>query len=168
MLTRSRAAAAAAVALLPLTAVGAYAAGHAAQDTAPTAKRVDLALLENPAGAKGRTLGLSRVTIPPHTALPLHKHPGNQIASIERGTLTYTVKTGAVEVYRGPATVDAKPVRVVKAGQTAQVRAGEWVVESPGDVHVGANRGSKPLVILLATLFPNGAPSSITVDPNGS
>jgi quercetin dioxygenase-like cupin family protein len=161
---RTRLVAAVVVALLPVTAVGAYAAGHAAQDTAPTAKRADLALLENPAGAKGRTLGLSRVTIPPHTELALHRHPGNQIASIQRGTLTYTVKTGTVEVYRGTATVDAKPVRLVKAGQTARVQAGEWVVESPGDVHIGANRGSKPLVILLATLFPNGAPSSITVE----
>jgi quercetin dioxygenase-like cupin family protein len=164
VLTRSRLAVAAAVALLPVTAVGAYAAGHAAQDAAPTAQRDDLALLENPAGAKGRTLGLSRVTIPPHTELALHRHPGNQIASIQRGTLTYTVRTGTVEVYRGPATVDAKPVRRVKAGQTARVHAGEWVVESPGDIHIGANRGSKPLVILLATLFPNGAPSSITVE----
>jgi len=165
---RTRLAAVAAVALLPVTAAGAYAAGHAAQDTAPAAKRVDLALLENPAGGKGRTLGLSRVTIPPHTALPLHEHPGNQIASIQHGTLTYTVKTGTVEVYRGAATVDAKPVRLVKAGQTATVRAGEWVVESPGDVHIGANRGAKPLVILLATLFPNGAPPSTVVDDGGS
>jgi len=154
--------AATAVALLPATAVGAYAAGHAAQ-TAPTAKRVDLAMLENPAGGKGRTLGLSRVTIPPHTALPLHRHPGNQIASIQRGTLTYTVRTGDVQIFRGPATADAKPVRVVKAGQTAAVHPGEWVVESPGDVHFGANRGGKPVVILLATLFPNGAPPSINV-----
>ena len=164
MLNRSRVTVAATVALLPATAAGAYAAGHAAQDRAPTAKRTELALMENPAGAKGRTLGLSRVTIPPHTALPLHRHPGTQIASIQRGTLTYTVRTGSVPIYRGPATVDAKPVRVVKAGQTATVRAGEWVVESPGEIHIGANRGSKPLVILLATLFPNGAPASITVD----
>ena len=164
MLNRSRLAIAATVALLPVTAVGAYAAGQAAQDPAPTAKRADLALLENPAGAKGRTLALSRVTIPPHTALALHRHPGAQIASIQRGTLTYTVRTGTVAVYRGPATADAKPVRVVKAGQTARVHRGEWVVESPGDIHVGANRGSEPVVILLATLFPNGAPASIPVD----
>ncbi len=160
---RSRLAAVAAIALLPVTAAGAYAAGRAAQDAPPAAKRTDLALLENPAGARGRTLGLSRVTIPPHTALALHRHPGNQIAAVRRGTLTYTVRTGTVAIYRGPATADARPVRLVRAGQTARVHAGEWVVEAPGDVHFGANRGDTPVVILLATLFRNGAPPSINV-----
>ena len=165
MLTRSRVAVAAAVALLPVTAIGAYAAGSAAQDAPPTAERVELALLKNPTGAKGRTLGLSKVTIPPHTALPLHVHAGNQIASIQSGTLTYTVRTGQVEIYRGAATTKAKPVRVVKAGQTATVHAGEWVVEQPGERHIGANEGDEPLVILLASLFRNGAPAAVNVDP---
>jgi hypothetical protein len=45
----------------------------------------------DPTGAAGRTLGLSRVTVAPGAALALHRHPGTQIASIERGTLTYWV-----------------------------------------------------------------------------
>jgi quercetin dioxygenase-like cupin family protein len=51
----------------------------------------------------------------------------------------------------------------VGPGQTGEVRTGEWVVERPGDVHFGANAGARPVVILLATLFRDGAPPSIPV-----
>ena len=165
MLARSRLVLAAGALLLPLTAAGAYAAGERAGggDPPPAAVREVLAQVENPAGAKGRTLALSRVTIPPRTALALHRHPGNQIAYIQRGTLTYTVRTGVVSVYRGPADGSARVVRRVRAGETGVVRQGEWVVERPGDVHFGANRGDGRVVILLSTLFRNGAPASIPV-----
>jgi quercetin dioxygenase-like cupin family protein len=150
------------VALLP----AAGAAGHALKadaqtDRAPT--REALAQVVKPPGAPGRTLGLSRVTIPAHTALAPHRHPGDQIAYIERGTLTYPVRTGVVRVYRGPA--DASPLRVatIRAGETGRVRTGEWVVERQGDVHFGANRGQRPVVILLATLFTTGSPAAIPV-----
>lgn len=162
---RTRITALAAVAALPATAVGAYAAGAARQgDPAPTATRIQLAQVVDPVGAKGRTLGLSKVEIPAHTALALHRHPGHQIAYIDRGTLTYTVRTGVVEVYRGPADADPTLVRRIRAGQTGRVRSGQWVVERPGDVHFGANRGSRVVQITLATLFRNGQPASIPVD----
>jgi quercetin dioxygenase-like cupin family protein len=153
------------VALLPTTAVAAYAAGseRATITVAPAATRDVLAQVVDPAGAKGRTLALSKVVIPAHTALALHRHPGNQIAYIERGTLTYTVRTGVVKVYRGPADDHPKVVRSVRAGQTGSVHTGEWVVERPGDVHFGANNGSGKVVILLATLFTDGSPASIPV-----
>jgi hypothetical protein len=54
-------------------------------------------------------------------------------------------------------------VRRVAPGETGTVEAGEWVVERPGSVHFGANRGEQPVVILLATLFTNGRPASIPV-----
>lgn len=164
--SRSRLAVMAAVALLPATAAAAYAAGsdHAApRAAAPAATRDVLAQVVDPAGAKGRTLALSKVVIPAHTALALHRHPGNQIAYIERGTLTYTVRTGVVKVYRGPADDHPKVVRAVGPGQTGVVRTGEWVVERPGDVHFGANNGAGRVVILLATLFTDGSPASIPV-----
>jgi quercetin dioxygenase-like cupin family protein len=175
---RSRLAVMAGVALLPATAVAAYAAGTdreapaspsaaaravAAPAPAPAVTRDVLAQVVDPAGGRGRTLALSKVVIPAHTALALHRHPGNQIAYIERGTLTYTVRTGVVKVYRGPADGHPKVVRAVGPGQTGKVRTGEWVVERPGDVHFGANNGSGKVVILLATLFTNGSPPSIPV-----
>ena len=151
-----------AAALAPAAIVAAYAAGVAARPSA-TATRTALAQAANPVGAKGETLGLSRVTIPAHTALALHRHPGTQVAYIQTGTLTYTVKKGSVPVYKGAADQKPKLVRRVTAGHTGTVRAGEWVVERPTAVHFGANNGTRPLVILLATLFTNGSPPSIPV-----
>ena len=93
----------------------------------------------------------------------MHRHPGTQIAFIQKGTLTYTVGTGAVNVYRGAADRNPRVVRRVAAGQTGKVRAGEWVIEQPRVVHFGANEGERPVLILLATLFENGSPPSIPV-----
>jgi quercetin dioxygenase-like cupin family protein len=140
---------------------GGYAAGVSQGDTtAPTPKRVELAASESVRGAQDRTLRLSRVTVPAGASLALHHHPGTQISNIEQGTLTYTVKTGQVRVMRGDA---AKPklVRTIKAGQTGQIRHGQWIVEQPNVVHQAANRGKTDVVIVLATLFPDGAPLSV-------
>jgi quercetin dioxygenase-like cupin family protein len=103
------------------------------------------------------------VTIPPKTRLALHRHPGTQIAYIQKGTLTYTVRTGSVNVYRGAADVDPRVVRRIGAGQSGSVHAGEWVIERPSTVHLGANRTGRPVRILLASLFKNGSPSTIPV-----
>src|SRR3954463_8810937 len=119
------------VAVVALVAA-AGAAGHspgadAQSGQAPT--REALAQVVKPRGAPGRTLGLSRVTIPAHTALAPHRHPGYQIAYIERGTLTYTVRTGVVRIYRGAADASPRRVRTLRAGDTARIRTGEWLVE---------------------------------------
>ena len=150
------------VALVPAAGAAGHSLGAGARPAqAPT--REALAQVVKPRGAPGRTLGLSRVTIPAHTTLDPHRHPGNQIAYIDRGTLTYTVRTGVVRVYRGPADDSPQLVATIRAGETGPVRMGEWVVERQGDVHFGANRGRRPVVILLATLFTTGSPPSIQV-----
>src|SRR3954467_10567424 len=105
--------------LVPAVAAGAYAAGT--HESASRATRTALAQAVDPTGARGRTLGLSRVTIPVHTRLGLHRHPGVQIAYVQKGTLTYTVKTGTVKVYRGAADQDPRVVRRVAAGETGTV-----------------------------------------------
>jgi quercetin dioxygenase-like cupin family protein len=147
--------------LLPLTAAGAYAAGAAQQP--PQATRSVLAQVVDPPGSRDRTLALARVQIPAHTRLGLHRHPGDQLAYVQRGTLTYTVERGVVNVYRGAAD-DPRLVRRIAGGATGRVDAGEWVIERPGVVHFGANETDRPVVILLATLFRNGSPPSIPVD----
>ena len=162
MLPRARLALLASAVLLPATAAVAYAAGVAHQPP-PAATRTVLAQAVDPAGSRGRTLALSRVTIPAHTRLGLHRHPGTQIAYVQTGTLTYTVRKGVVNVYRGPGDQEPTVVRRVAAGRTGTVRAGEWVIERPRVVHFGANQGGRPVLILLATLFRNGAPASIPV-----
>ena len=161
MLSNPRSALLAGACLLPLTAVGAYAAGAAQQP--PQATRTVLAQAVDPPGSHDRTLALARVTIPAHTRLGLHRHPGVQLAYVQRGTLTYTVKRGVVTVYRGAADDDPRVVRRIGNGATGRVNAGEWVIERPSVVHFGANGTDRPVVILLATLFKNGSPASIPV-----
>jgi quercetin dioxygenase-like cupin family protein len=132
-----------------------------ATDTAPvTVVREPLAQAVAPAGAPGKTLGLSRVTVMPGTELASHHHPGTQIARIENGTLTYSVETGSVKVMKGSAD-DPTLVRRIKAGQTGRIRAGQWIVERRTEVHHAANHGTVPVVIYLATLFTTGAPPSL-------
>ncbi len=123
--------------------------------------REALAQTTAPRGAKGRTLALTRITIQPGTKLALHHHPGTQIAYVESGVLTYTVERGFAKVKRGPADERPQLVRKVEAGETVRIRAGRWVVEQPFDHHRAANRGKRPVVLLLSTLFRRGAPPSI-------
>ncbi|MBB4663826.1 hypothetical protein [Conexibacter arvalis] len=156
------------IAALALAAVGGSVATTALRAaTAEPAPVVRTALAEtrDPAGAKGRTLGLSRVTVAPGAELALHRHPGTQIAQIARGTLTYWVVRGAVEIRRGDpdSAAGAKLVRTIGAGQRGQIRTGDWIVEKPGTIHHAANRGKVEIEILIATLFKNGAPPSIAV-----
>lgn len=156
------------IAALALTALASAVATTALRaapaDPAPVVRTV-LAEDRDPRGAKGQTLALSRVTVAPGAELALHRHPGTQIAQIARGTLTYWVVRGAVEVRRGDpdSATGAKLVRTIRAGQRGQIRTGDWIVEKPGTIHHAANRGKVEIEILIATLFKNGAPPSIAV-----
>src|SRR3954454_22254374 len=138
-------------------------AAIAQQATAPTAKRVALAQVADPSGAHGQTLGLSRVTVPPQARLALHIHPGTQTAYIEKGTLTYSVKTGSVPVYHGAADQHPKLLRRISAGHSAKIRSGQWLVEKPGVQHFAANLGDHEIVILIATLLEDGKPPAIPI-----
>jgi len=145
------------ITLLLAAAASAYAAtaGAGTSARAPITRDV-LAQAINPAGAPGRTLALSRVTIAPGQALDLHHHPGTQASQVSRGTLTYWVKKGSVTVRRGE-----RVVRRIGPGQHGQIPAGDWIAESPGTIHRGANLGTTPVVILIASLFKTGSPASL-------
>lgn len=129
----------------------------------PTAVRSALAQTDHVQGAAGRTLVLSRVVVEPGAKLALHRHLGTQIARIASGTLTYTVRQGTATIRSGEADQDPPLVRRLKAGETGQIRAGQWIVEQPSDIHEAANRGPVPVVIYLATLLRDGAPPSTPV-----
>ncbi len=129
----------------------------------PTAIRSALAQTGSVKGAPDRTLVLSRVTVEPGAKLALHHHLGTQVAHIEAGTLTYTVKRGSVVVRKGESDQQPKVVRSIKAGQTGQIRAGQWIVEQPSDIHQATNRGPVPVVIYIATLLETGAPPATPV-----
>jgi hypothetical protein len=129
--------------------------------SAPAASRKELAADRNPVGANGRTLALSIVTIPTGVRLPLHYHQGTQIAYVERGVLSYTVKTGSVRVMKGLADQSPRLVRTIRAGQTGNISAGQWLVEQPSVHHTA--KAKARVVVLLANLLRNGAPPATPV-----
>lgn len=158
------AAALAAVAVVAVALAG-LARGDLATGTpgTPEAKRDAMAQTGQVQGAPERELILSRVVVPPGAKLALHHHLGTQVARIEAGVLTYTVQQGSVVVRRGQSDADPTVVRTIAAGQTAQIKAGQWIVEQPSDIHRAADRGTKPVVIYLATLLKAGAPPATPV-----
>jgi quercetin dioxygenase-like cupin family protein len=148
-----------AVAAIALVGLGVLVGHVIAQSGSATATRTPLAQSTKVAGAKGRTLGLSRVVIPPGGTIALHHHEGTQAAYIQSGVLSYTVKSGSVTVMSGPAD-NPSVVRKISGGQTGQIRAGQWIVEQPSTIHQAANNGQAKIVIYLSTLLKTGAPPS--------
>ena len=130
---------------------------------APTAVRDALAQTSHVQGAPQRTLVLSRVAVAPGARLALHHHLGSQVARVESGVLTYTVRRGSVVVRSGQSDLSPRKVRTISAGQTGRIRAGQWIVEQPSDIHQAANNGADPVVIYLATLLKTGAPPATPV-----
>ena len=147
-----------ALALLAAGGAGATLAISATSDP-PAPKYNSLARVVNPIGAPGRALGLSRVVIQPGAKIPLHLHQGTQLGFIQRGTLTYTVESGQAKVMSGPGDA-GKLVRLIKAGQTAKVKKGQWLIEQPSNHHRAANNGNEPIVILLSNLLLKDAKPS--------
>jgi quercetin dioxygenase-like cupin family protein len=147
------------IAAVGLVAIGAVAGYVIAQSGGATAVREPLAQSTKVKGAKRKTLGLSRVTIPAGGTIALHHHEGTQVAYIQSGVLTYTVKSGSVTVMSGPAD-SPTVVRKIDGGQTGKIRAGQWIVEQPSTIHQAANNGSAKIVIYLSTLLRTGAPPS--------
>jgi hypothetical protein len=135
--------------------------------TPPTAVRSALAQADRVQGAPGRTLILSRVVVEPGAELALHHHLGTQVARIQSGTLTYTVRRGSVLVRRGDSEHPVS-VRSIEAGQTGHISAGRWIVEQPSTTHQAANDGPQPVVIYLATLLQKGAPPATPVTLPGT
>lgn len=132
--------------------------------SAPEAKRDAMAQTARVQGAPKRELVLSRVVVPAGAKLALHHHLGTQVARIESGVLTYTVQQGSVVVRRGQSDADPTVVRTIEAGQTGRIKAGEWIVEQPSDIHRAANASSEPVMIYLATLLKAGAPPATPVN----
>jgi hypothetical protein len=125
---------------------------------APVVKDV-LASETDPPGAVGRTLTLIRYTIAPGAQLAAHVHPGVQLASIQSGSLTYTVVSGTATVTRA-ATATPEPVT---GPNTVTLGPGDAVSERGDMVHFGANRTDSPVVILATLLTESGRDLAVVV-----
>jgi hypothetical protein len=112
-----------------------------------------------PGAAPDQVLQLVRYTIEPGTVLPVHIHPGMQVALIEAGTLHYTVIEGTVDATRADGRTDT-----ISSGVETDFATGDRFVESEGMVHFGENRGKDRVVILVASLFAADEPPSTIID----
>lgn len=135
------------------------AAMEATPDASPAAASRDVIEEGNPDAAPGQVLQLVRYDIPPNISLPIHIHPGMQIALVKSGTLHYTVIEGEMRYTRANGETG-----VLKAGEDADFHAGDSLVETQGMVHYGENRTDEPVVLLVASLFDADAPPSTLVD----
>jgi mannose-6-phosphate isomerase-like protein (cupin superfamily) len=131
-----------------------------AADDPVVVTRQSLAEVKAPPGAPKRTLGLSKVVVMPGAVLAAHHHPGDQIAYIAEGVLTYTVEDGRARVMKGPGE-DGTLVRKLTDGDTARLTPGRWIIEDQDMRHRARNRGTVPVVIYLATLLRTGEPAAI-------
>lgn len=113
-----------------------------------------------PPEAPGSTMYLYRVVIPPGAEIAPHHHPGQQIARIESGTLTYTALEGTLELGRDSAT----PNETVEAPATVEIDAGDSVFEAESLLHEARNDGDEPVVIVLSSLLGTGEELSIPAD----
>ncbi len=121
-------------------------------------KREILGTDVDPPGALGRTLTLVRYTIAPGAKLAPHVHPGVQMASIESGSLTYTVVSGTATVQRADGAVEP-----VTGPSTTTLGPGDAVIETGDMVHFGANPTKVPVVIEATLLTEDGKDLAIPV-----
>jgi quercetin dioxygenase-like cupin family protein len=110
----------------------------------------------HPLPAPGEVLELVQYTIPAGATLPVHKHPGDQMAMVESGKLTYHVMhDGAVKVHRADGTE-----ATVEPGQVTTFTVGDSWVEPAGMVHWAENRTGTPIVLISSSLFEEDVPST--------
>lgn len=83
-----------------------------------------------------------------------------QIVRVESGTLTYTVVEGEAKITQADGTE-----LMLQTGETAQLTAGDSLVESAGMVHFGENQTDAPVVLLAASLFDADQPKAILTNP---
>ncbi len=130
---------------------------------APVVKDL-LASATDPPAAPGRTLTLIRYTIAPGAQLAAHVHPGVQLASIQSGSLSYTVVSGTAMVKRA---ATATP-EAVTGPTTTTLGPGDEVEEKGDMVHFGANRTTSPVVILATLLTESGRDLAVLVTPSST
>ncbi|MGH2613963.1 MAG: hypothetical protein ACRDJC_01885 [Thermomicrobiales bacterium] len=105
------------------------------------------------------TLGLARLTLQPHAALPIHHVRGAEVLAVEAGT-------AIVDVIGGDGAMLPRPDAILASiwphgGSSARdprIVSGGGAVLQPGASVGVRNLGDGPLVLLILTLEPEPAP----------
>ena len=152
-----------ALAFVAVAAIGFSTRGSAAPPapqpvTIPCATDVSAQVFGNasPAAAPGQTQVLVRITFAPGGSLGPHTHPGTLIASIESGTLGFTlVDRGEMAIMRSGDAGTPAAEEPITMGQEAELNAGDWFVET-GMVHSARAIGDEPVVVTISGLIEAG------------
>ncbi len=114
----------------------------------------------DPESAPGEVLALVEYTIPAGAVLPVHIHPGVQMATVESGTLTYhVIENGSAPVTRADGTEE-----IIGPGESTTFEVGDSFVEPEGMVHYGENLTDEPVVLLATSLLEADEPAAILVE----
>ena len=114
----------------------------------------------HPRSAPGETLELAQYTIPAGAKLPVHQHPGVQMATVASGTLAYHVlRGGSAAVTRADGTGET-----IAPGHAATFGVGDSWVEPVGMVHYAENLTDEPVVLLSSSLLDDDVPPTELVD----
>jgi len=113
----------------------------------------------HPTSAPGETLELVQYIIPAGSVLPVHTHPGVQMATVESGALTYhVIDHGQVTVTRADGSEET-----VGPGEQAIFSVGDSWVEPIGMIHYAENHTATPVVLISSSLLDDNAPPSALV-----
>ena len=114
----------------------------------------------HPLAAPGETFELVEYIIPAGAVLPVHTHPGVQMATVESGTLTYhVIDHGSVTVNRADGTEE-----VVGPGESSAFTVGDSWAEPIGMIHYAENLTTEPVVLMSSSLFDEHEPPSELVE----
>jgi quercetin dioxygenase-like cupin family protein len=119
--------------------IGSALALHLASAQQPGVKRTELQ--RHDLSVPGREVIQVRVEVDPGVALPLHTHPGEEVAYVLEGTWEYQI--------------EGQGVRTLKSGDTAFVPAGVK--------HAAKNVGSDKGVALATYIVEKGKPLVVPV-----
>ena len=114
----------------------------------------------HPRSAPGETLELVQYIIPAGAVLPVHMHPGVQMATVESGTLTYhVVSHGSADVTRASGIQES-----IVPGMSTTFAVGDSWVEPVGMVHYAENRTMQPVILISTSLLDENAPATELVE----
>ena len=87
--------------------------------TEPPPVQADNLLRESIAGVKGKEIIVSRVSLPPHTNLPWHWHPGEEFFYVIEGSVTLK-RRGEPDLLTGTGDAQNIAARIVHTGSTGE------------------------------------------------
>jgi quercetin dioxygenase-like cupin family protein len=128
--------------------------------TLPCAVNVSVQLLGagKPATAEDQALVLGRVIFGVGGSLGPHTHPGTLVASVESGTLGFTlVDDGEMPITRSGDAGTPVAEEMISTGQEVELHPGDGFVEM-GMVHSARAIGDEPAVVILSGLIEAGQP----------